>query len=453
MDSGSGRAGELLAMPPLAAIVRLAVPMTAVMAVAAASNIATTWFVSRLGTDAIGAVALVFPLSLLATTAMAGGIGAGAASAVARAIGGGRVRAAGAIAGQALALAGVIGVAFAVATWLGVEPLFRVMGAGGAVLAGATTFAHILFGGATITFLGAMLDSVMRGEGNVRVPAIWSIASLAGQIAVTPMLMFGAGLGLAGAPIAMIGCQLAALAPRVRWVLGGRGVVRPTLARAQGLAPTRDILGVGVPAALSTSIANLGIMALTGVLARLGEDDLAAFGLTTRLDFVLLSFAFGVGAAVLTLVGMASGARRLDRVHALVVRGGAIIVVLLAVPAAVLAWQPDLWMGLFSEDAEVRAVGASYFRIVGPSYPLLGISMVVAFAFQGLGRAAVPTLFMAVRMAATVAAAILVTRWWGLGERAVFAVIAAGNVVSAAGMLVLYRRLVRGLGGDAVAGG
>src|SRR5258708_34104332 len=73
-------------MAPLPAVFRLAAPTTLVMIVAAVSNVVYTYFVSRLGVEAIGAVSLVFPISLLAITAMAGGIGAGASSAVSRAL-------------------------------------------------------------------------------------------------------------------------------------------------------------------------------------------------------------------------------------------------------------------------------------------------------------------------------------------------------------------------------
>jgi putative MATE family efflux protein len=450
---GTGRTGELLTMGPLAAIVQLGVPMTLVMTVAAASNVALTYYVSRLGTDAIGAVSLVFPVSLLATTAMAGGLGAGASSAVARALGAGRTGEARAIAGHAIVMAIAVGVVFALATWVGVGPLFRLMGARGAVLDGATRFAHVLFGGAAITFTAGMLDSVLRGEGNVRVPAIWSSSSLLGQIAITPLLMFGAGLGLVGAPVAMLGCQLAALLPRLRWVFGGRAAITPTLDPHRGLRPTLATLQVGVPAALATSMANLGIMVLTGVFTRISPDALAAYGLATRLDFVLLSLAYGVGSAVLTLVAMASGARQLDRVHAVVVRGGAMIVALLAVPAALLVWRPSLWLGLFTDDPGVHAVGAGYFRIAGPTYPLVGINMLVSFAFQGLGRAGIPTAFMAVRISIMLAAAIFVTSRLGLGSNAVFGVIAASNVVSVVAMLLLYRWLHARLRRAAPSGG
>jgi Na+-driven multidrug efflux pump len=100
----------------------------------------------------------------------------------------------------------------------------------------------------------------------------------------------------------------------------------------------------------------------------------------------------------------------------------------------------------------VHAVGAGYFRIAGPTYPLVGINMVVSFAFQGLGRAGIPTIFMAVRVAAVLAAAIVATRWFGLGPNAVFAVIAAGNVASVVAMLLLYRWLFRRRLRDAPAG-
>jgi len=430
---------RLLGMAPLAAVVRLAAPTTLVMAVAAVSNVVYTYFVSRLGMEAIGAVSLVFPVSLLAITAMAGGIGAGASSAVARALGAGRRGEAAALAGQALVLSVVIGLGFGLVVQVVAPALFRAMGARGAVHASATLFARVLFGGAAITFLGGMFDSVLRGEGNVRVPAIWSTTSLVLQMGCTPLFMFGLGWGLEGAALAMLACQLVATVPRALWVLGGRALVRPAFRLPRfTLAPVREILRVGVPAALSASINNLGLMTLTAVVTRLGEADLAAYGLGTRLDFLLMSFGYGFGAAVLTLVGMATGARRLDRARSFVTRAAAITVVLLAVPGLLLCWRPALWLGLFTDDAGIHAVGAQYFRIIGPSYPFLGISMVIAFAFQGLGRATIPLAWMIVRVAGVLAAAVVCTQGLGLGERAVFTTIAAGNVLSAAGMVALF---------------
>ena len=435
---------RLLAMTPLAAVVRLAAPTTLVMIVAAVSNVVYTYFVSRLGTEAIGAVSLVFPVSLLAITAMAGGIGAGASSAVARALGAGRRRQAAVLSGQALLLAIAVGAAFGGGIQVAAPGLFRLMGASGAVHEHATRFARVLLGGAAITFLGGMFDSVMRGEGNVRIPAIWSTTSLVLQMGATPLFMFVFGWGLDGAALAMLACQLLATIARAAWVLGGRGAVRPVF-RTRSLEPVAEILRVGVPSALSASISNLGLMALTAVVARLGEADLAAYGLGTRLDFLLMSFGYGFGAAVLTLVGMATGARRPDLARAFVTRASAMAVVVLAVPGLLVCWRPALWLGLFTQDAGIHAVGTQYFRIIGPSYPFVGIAMVVAFAFQGLGRATIPLALMTLRVVIVLVAAVVCTHVFGLGERAVFTTIAAGNVLSAASLVALFALTERAL--------
>src|SRR5215813_322588 len=377
---------HLLAIAPLAAVARLAGPTTLVMAVSAVSNILYTHFVSRLGVEALGA---------------------------------GRREAAAALAGQALAVSVAIGIGFGVAAQVGMPVLFRLMGASGAVLDSATLFGRVLFGGAAITFLGGMFDSVLRGEGNVRVPAIWSTTSLVLQIACTPLFMFVFGWGLVGAPLAMLACQLVATVARAIWVLGGRGMVRPVFRLARfSLAPVREILRVGVPAALATSVSNVGLMALTGVVTRLGTADLAAYGLGTRLDFLLMSFGYGFA------------------------------VVVLGIPGLLVCWRPELWLRLFTDDAGILAVGTRYFRIVGPTYPLIGINMVVAFAFQGLGRATVPLGLSIVRVVGVLVAAVLCTQRFGLREAAVFTTIAAGNLASTAGMVALFASLVRRLRAD-----
>ncbi len=85
----SSRAERLLTLPPLHALVTLALPTTAVMVLGAMSGIVNTYFVARLGADAIAALSLVFPVNLIMLTMMGGGIGSGVSAAVAQALGAG----------------------------------------------------------------------------------------------------------------------------------------------------------------------------------------------------------------------------------------------------------------------------------------------------------------------------------------------------------------------------
>ena len=438
---------ELLALPPMRAVLRLAVPTTFVMVLATATNVLYTYFVSRLGSEAIAAVSLVFPISLLVGTAMTGGLGGGVASAIARALGAGRPGYAVEIAEHAIGLAVTVGVAFGLVMILGGTFVFRLMSGprvDPAVLDAAAGFGRILFGGAAITFTGGMFDSMLRGEGNVRVPSTWSSVSLTLQMMLTPLCMFTLGMGLPGAAVALLASQGLATIPRAYYVFGGRGVIHPApVPHRIRRAPLREILQVGVPASLSTIVNYLGLMILTTVVARLGTAHLAAWGLCTRFDFLLMSFAYGFAVAVLTLVGLATGARRPDRARVYVLRAGVCIVALLSIPAVVLWWNPSLWISVFSADPEIQEVGAAYFRLVGPSYPFVAVSMVLAFAFQGLGHATIPLFWMIVRVVGVLAASIICTQWLGLGERAVFAAVAVGNVTSSIVMVTLFRMTER----------
>jgi putative MATE family efflux protein len=437
---------ELLALPPMRAVLQLATPTTFVMFVGTATNVFYTYYVSRLGAEAIAAVSLVFPVTLLISIAMTGGLGSGVSSAIARALGAEHRRHAIEIAEHAFALAVGLSVFFGIVVGAGGPSIFALMGGTGSVRDLAVALARVLFGGCVVTYTGAMLDSVLRGEGNVRVPSVWSTVSLVLQILLTPVFMFSLDLGLIGAGVAVIVSQAIATVPRARFVFGGGALLRPRPwpRRLRG-EPLREILRVGVPASLSTITNYLGLVVLTSVIARFGTAHLAAYGLCTRFDFLLMSFAYGFAAAVLTLVGLATGARRPDLSRVYVRHAGTCIVGIVAIPAVALWIAPGLWIDVFSSDPHVHAVGASYFRIVGPTYPFVAVTMVLAFAFQGIGRATVPLAWMVFRVVAVLIAAILCTQALGLDERAVFVAVAIANVTSALVMLPLFLRIERQL--------
>ena len=187
---------SLLEQSPLRTIVALAAPTTAVMLIAAISNVLHTYFVSRLGDDSIAAVSLVFPIALIMMTVVSGGLGAGVASGIARALGAGRPADALSVAEHAFLITLIVAVAGTVGSELGLSLLFRAMGGRGAVLEQATQFGRVLFGGLLIPLVVGTFDSILRGTGNVRIPALCAALSLALQIVLTPLLMFGLGLGL-----------------------------------------------------------------------------------------------------------------------------------------------------------------------------------------------------------------------------------------------------------------
>jgi putative MATE family efflux protein len=428
-----------LAQRPLRAIVALAAPTTAVMLMAAVSNVLHTYFVSRLGDDAIAAVSLVFPISLTVMTVVSGGIGAGVASGIARALGAGRRADARGVAEHALAIAGLLSVFGTIATEIWGTALFRAMGGQGIVLDQATQFARVLFGGLLITLTVGTFDSILRGCGNVRIPALCATLSLALQVAFTPLFMFPLGLGLVGAPLATLSGQFIGMLPRLVYLTSGRGPFRLSLfPRRIDRAHTREILRVGVPAAFSAALNYLALIVLTGTVARYGNHYLAGYGLGTRLDFLLYTLGFGVAAAALVLVGMATGAGRPDLVLRYVLQSCVVAAALVAIPAVLVIVRPGIWLTLFTAAPDIGAVGAAYFHRVGPTYVLIVSSMVLASAFQGLGRATVPLTVMIARVALVVAVALAATRFFHASADDVFTIIAVGNAGACLSLICLF---------------
>jgi Na+-driven multidrug efflux pump len=123
-----------------------------------------------------------------------------------------------------------------------------------------------------------------------------------------------------------------------------------------------------------------------------GGDAIAGYGTGSRLEYLLIPLAFGLGAPLVALVGTNIGAGQRGRALRVALTGGGIAFVLAeAVGIAAAVW-PAVWLGLFSDDPGMLASGAQYLRIVGPAYGFFGLGLALYFASQGAGRLAWPLL-------------------------------------------------------------
>jgi Na+-driven multidrug efflux pump len=184
---------RLLENPIAATLVRLAAPTVVVMVIQAAVSAAEAVFVGWLGAEALAGVSLVFPLIMLMQTMSAGGMGGGVASAVARALGAGRRDDADALAGQALLIAVVMGGLFTTgALWSG-PALYRALGGTGRALDVALAYSNVVFAGASAFWVFNILAGVVRGAGNMLLPAGVVVGGAAVTLALSPALIIGWG--------------------------------------------------------------------------------------------------------------------------------------------------------------------------------------------------------------------------------------------------------------------
>ncbi len=425
------RTRALLHAPALPLLLRLAWPNMLVMLAQSGSGLVETFWVSRLGTDALAGMALVFPPLMLMTMLSGGAVGGGISAAVARALGRGRRDEADALVLHALAVNVVLGLLCSAAMLLFGRPLFRAMGGTGASLEAAVTYSNVAFGGNVLLWVMNALASVVRGGGNMLVPALVTVVGVAVLVPLSPCLIFGLGpfpaLGVAGGGAALVLFYAGGALALALYVLSRRSLVRPRRARLRW-APVADILRVGAVAAISSVQTNLLVAIVTALAgAAAGPDAVAGYGTGARLEYLLVPMVFGLGAPLVALVGTNLGAGQRARALRIAAMGAGVAFVLCEAIGLLAAAFPRAWLGLFGHDPGMLAVGGAYLRAVGPFYGFFGMGLALYFASQGAGRLLWPLLAGLGRLVIAAGGGWLLLRATG-SLSALFAMMAAGLV-------------------------
>ena len=186
----------LLEGPILPTLLRLTAPNVVALSAGTCVAVAETSYIGRLGTEALAAIALVFPFVILTMTMSGGAMGGGVSSAIARALGAEDTHRASTLAAHALLIGGCFGVFFTVSMIVFGATLLEALGGHGSVLAQAVGYTEIFFGAALIPWLMNTLASILRGTGNMRLPSTVILCSAACQIVLGGVL----GLGLGPVP-------------------------------------------------------------------------------------------------------------------------------------------------------------------------------------------------------------------------------------------------------------
>jgi putative MATE family efflux protein len=412
------RTRRLIEAPITGTLLRLAAPNVLVMVAQASVGLIETYFIGRLGTDALAGVALVFPVLMLMQMMSAGAMGGGISSAIARALGARRHDDADALALHALVIAVILGLVFMLSVLGGGSRLYAAMGGSDRSLAAALTYSNVIFASAILIWLFNSLANVIRGTGNMAVPAIVTCAGTAALVPLSPALIFGWGpfprLDIAGGAVAVVSFYALGSLALLAYVATGRSVVRLSL-HGQGVrwALFRDILRVGAVASLITIGTNLTIGISTALVGQFGPAAVAGYGTGARLEYLLIPLVFGLGAPLVAMVGTNIGAGQRERALRTAWIGAAMAAGLCETIGLAGAIFPKPWLALFDTDPTMLEAGAHYLQIVGPVYGLFGLGMALYFASQGAGRLLWPLIANLTRLAIAAGGGWLALRWSG----------------------------------------
>ncbi|MBL6457616.1 multidrug transporter MatE [Belnapia sp. T6] len=411
----------------------LAAPTTAVAALQAAAQLVEPWLAARQGTAALAGWAVVLPFALLMQQMSTGAMGGGVVSAIARTLGAGKREEASTLVAHALVIALGFGLLFALLLAGFPRTILGAIGGAEAAEAAAPYCAWLFGAGAVPAWMANTLASVLRGGGR---HALASRVLLLGWVFYPPLawvLMEWLELGLAGAGMAFAATMTAASLGMAAVVLTGGAGFRPSLrVRLQGALFAR-ILSVGLVACAMATVANLATILVTARVAAYGATAVAAYGVSARIEFLMVPLAFGVGSALTALVGRSVGAGDWVTARRTAWAGAWMALGVTLVVGVFVSAAPGFTAAAFSQDPAVVAIATQALAVIGFALPGFGVGMALYFASMGAGRMAGPVLAALSRIGLAVGGGWLLSDVMGFGLQGQFVAVALG--ISAYGLI------------------
>ncbi|MBB4079364.1 putative MATE family efflux protein [Lewinella aquimaris] len=378
------------------AIVLLAIPMMLEMAMESVFALVDTFFVGRIGVEALTTIGLT---EVMMTLIYSVGIGLSLApmALIARFIGEKNTALASRAAGQAIALTLVISLLMAVPGYIYAADLLRLMGGSEAVVEKGVGYTRIMFAGNGIIMLLFLLNGIFRGAGEAATAmrVLWIANGI--NIVLDPLFIFGLG------PIPGFGVEGAAIATTIGRGLGvvyqlyilftGRSIVRIATSHWRiDMGMQLRIVRIAANGAFQYLIGSASWIFLARVVASFGDSAVAGYTVAIRLILFTLLPAWGLSNAAATFVGQNLGAKQPGRAE----RGVWWTLGITSVYLAILSFGYYFFAGSlvqgFTEDAVAFGYGVEALQVFAIGYVFFGLGLIPVQAFNGAGDTLTPTL-------------------------------------------------------------
>lgn len=425
---------------PKKAILKLSGPMVVAMMIQAAYNLVNAVWVAGLGSDALAAVGFVTPIYMV-VVGISNGLGAGVSSSISRKIGAQDKPGADNVTMHAMLLAIAVSLALTLILLCFSGPLLAAMGAG-ASLDLAVEYGNIIFAGSALMVFTNMAFAILRGEGDAkRTMYAMGAGSLINAI-LDPILIYWAGLGIAGAAWGTVISMFLVCAVQVYWLLIKRdtyvSLSRRTFSPSR--AVMKDILQVGVPASAEFLLYSMDAIIINAMLVRAsGTDAVAVYTAGWRVIFMALVPLIAIATAEISVAGAAFGARKygnLPVIHSYSTKLGLVIGVVMAIITGVFAPQITMFFTYGSQSAHLAPTMIAFMHVMCLFYPFVSPGIMSACLFQGAGKGLTSLLLTLLRdvilvtMMAFILGVVL-----GLGQEGIWWGIVFGNI---AGSILSY---------------
>jgi len=426
-------------------IVKLSWPVVLANILQTAYNLTDTFWVGRLGAEAVAAVSFSFPILFLLIS-MGVGFSAAGTILVAQYRGKGDFDRVNFVSAQTLL---VITIAAGIISVLGYcisEPVIKFTGAAPGVIPMAVSYLKISFTGLIFLFAFFVFQSLLRGVGVVKIPMYIVFGTVILNFAADPLFIMGWGpvpaFGVAGAALATILTQAIAAFAVLLLFLGGRFGIK---LKIRNFRPDFKIIKkmffLGLPVSVEHSTRSLSFAIMIFLVASFGTAVVAAYGIVTRIMSFVIIPAVGFGMATTALVGQNMGAGKILRAEKISLSGSGFTFLAMTFSGILFFVFSKQIVSIFiPQNPQVIETGALFMRTVALSFGFIGLQIVLGGAFRGSGctfTAMALTLFNFIFL--RVLLAYVLSNFTPLAERGIWWAFTLSNLLggTAAAMLFL----------------
>ncbi|MDR1863532.1 MAG: MATE family efflux transporter [Treponema sp.] len=377
---------QMTTAPVARLVCALAGPSIVINLISGLYNMADTYFVSSLGTSAVGAVGIAYPLMSI-IQAVGFFFGQGSGNFISRALGARQDEQARKMAATGFFSAVLVVGVLAVLGIFNLASLAKLLGATPTIVPYAKDY--ILFVLAAAPFLAAsmVLNQELRFQGNAMYSMVGMVSGAILNICLDPLFIFVFGLGVRGASLATAVSQcvscLILLAGSAR---KGNIPVRPKNF-SPSLSNYKEIIRGGIPALLRQGLMSVSTVITNHFASAYGDAAIAAIAIVNRLFMFASSAMLGFGQGFQPVCGFNYGAGRYDRVKQafwFCVRLASTGLVVTAVVLAV--FSPQVIALFRNDDPEVLRIGVLSLRLRCIGLPLNAWIVMCNMMTQTIGK-------------------------------------------------------------------
>ena len=427
-------------------LIKLSVPIVMANFLQTAYQLTDTFWVGRLGTDAVASLSLSFPIIFLLIS-LGGGFTVSGTILVSQFTGQKNTEMVSNVCFQTLLITIGSSVILSTLGYFFIPYVISAMTDNTNIQELTITYLRITFIGLIFSYLYMMFQSLYRGVGDVKTPFYIVLVTVILNFILDPLFIMGYGpikaYGVAGAAYATITTQgIAAVLGIYLLAKGSGGIKLDFKVLRFDFKLIKQIITLGLPASTEQSTRALAMMVMTFLVASFGKIPLAAYGIGIRVLTFIIIPSLGFSMATSTLVGQNVGAFQYERTKEITSKALWIIFWALSVSGLLFFIFAEQTLYIFVPNSpEVIIEGAKFIRIISLTFGLVGVQQVASGALRGGGSPLIPMLVAIVSLwVIRFPLAYILSHHTPLGREGIYWSFVGGNLLGASIALIIIRR-------------